>query len=116
MEKYVITISDDLDLFETKEAAERYLEPWIIEPNNNFRAYNSDGIVLSPSIKTKKAYWIFKSQAVHLDQTEKMEQDKLRSELVNYLSKLNQSGKADFESMNLSSLVIKLKELKGFSS
>lgn len=115
MESFVITISDDLDLFETKEAAEGYLEPWIIEPNNNFRAYRSNGNVLSPSIKTKSTFWIFKSQAVHLNQTEKIEPDKLRNELISYLSKLKPSDRDFFNSMDLQSLVNQLKQLKGFS-
>lgn len=116
MESYVITISDDLDLFESKEAAERYLEPWIIEPKNNFRAYSAKGNILSPSIITKNIFWLFKAKAISLKQTETIEEEKLRNEVANYLSKLNPSEKASFLSMNLIDLVSKLRELKGFSS
>ena len=116
MESFVITISDDLDLFETKEAAEKYFEPWIIEPKNNFRAYEANGNVLSPSVKMKKAFWIFKLPIVHLDKTKEMEPDKLRNELVTYLVKLDSSGKESFASMKLTDLVKKLKILKGFSN
>lgn len=90
MKQLVITISDDIDLFDSIESAESYCEPWILEPEHKFRAFDQDGNVLKASIVQKKGKWLFgllnrNFESLHLEQSGEKNIAQLKLEILKYL-------------------------------
>lgn len=116
----VITISDDIDLFDSIEAAEAYCEPWILEPEYNFRAFDQDGNILIGSIIQKKRKWLFgllsgKFESLHLEQSGKKNIEQLKLEILNYLDRTSNKDKTQYADLNLNQLVEILVKKRGLT-
>jgi hypothetical protein len=107
MKKYIITISDDLDIFESIEQAEKYLEPWILDPVHKFRAYDEQGNVLTASVVSNKT--------VKLTPSCKKNIELLKSEIIGYVARLTTTSVISFESASLDELVDYLIKNRGLT-
>ncbi|WP_413612274.1 hypothetical protein [Bdellovibrio sp. HCB-110] len=104
----IVTISDDLDVFESQEKAERYLEPWILETRNNFRAYDENGNVLRG--------FNFSGNAVKLVPVGESNKELLRNEIVRYIPRLGVSVNSDeLSNMPLEDLIKFLLKYRGLT-
>lgn len=107
MKNYIITISDDLDIFESIESAEKYLEPWILEQSHNFRAYDKHGNILNASVILGKK--------IKLTLSEKKNIELLKSEILDYLPRLSKITLSNVESKSLNELIDYLIKNRGIT-
>lgn len=97
MKNYIITISDDLDIFESIESAEKYFEPWIIEQSHNFRAYDKDGNILTASVHLGKKIKLTLSGNKNIEL--------LKSDILDYLPRLSKETLSDAKSKSINELI-----------
>ena len=114
MESLVIIISDDLDVFKSIKDAESYLEPWILDPKYNFRAFDQNGNVLTPTIENKKWLGFLPSKVIKLKASGHSNPEKLKEEVTAYLSNKNHSSNLNEKS--LSDLLSDLVKTTGITS
>lgn len=107
MKNYIITISDDLDIFETLADAEKYLEPWILEPKHEFRAFDQNGNVVKASVQS--------GTRVKLFVTEEKEASSLKGEILNYIPRLGLVNLVELRMKSIGELISFLVKKKGFT-
>lgn len=108
MRNFIITICDDLDVFESLEKAEKYHEEWILEPIHKFRAYDQHGNILIGSSDRGKSVKIIPSG--------KNDIELLKTEIVEYLSRLIESNPANLKDKPLEELVDILIKNRGLTN
>ena len=116
----IITISDDIDVFDSIEAAESYCEPWILEPEHNFRVFDQDGNIFKASIVQKKGKCLFgllnrNFESLHLEPSGEKNVERLRSEILNYLDQSLNKEKGQYTDLNLGQLVEVLLKQRGLT-
>lgn len=121
MKKLIITISDDLDIFDSIQAAEAYCEPWLLEPKYNFRAFDQDGNILTASVVQKKGKWLFgllsnSYESLYLEPSGKKNETQLRSEIINYLGQSMKKDTTRYNDMSVSQLLEILIKERGLTS
>ncbi len=107
MKNFIITISDDLDVFETLADAEKYLEPWILESKYNFKAFDQKGNVVKASVQSETR--------IKLIVTEENNSTSLKEEILNYIPRLNLANLAALRIVSIDELVSFLVKNKGFT-
>lgn len=107
MKNYVITISDDLDIFETLADAEKYLEPWVLEPKHKFRAFDQNGNVVKASVQS--------GTRVKLLVTEEKAPSSLKEEILNYIPRLEPVNLVELRMKLTEELISFLVKKKGFT-
>jgi len=107
MKEFIVTISDDLDIFETLADAEKYLEPWILESKYNFKAFNQKGNVVKASVQS--------GTRIKLLVTEYKDPSLLKEEILNYIPRLGLVNLVELKMKSIDELISFLVEKKGFT-
>ena len=107
MKEFIVTISDDLDIFETLADAEKYLEPWILESKYNFKAFNQNGNVVKASVQS--------GTRIKLLVTEDKDPSSLKEEVLNYIPRLGPANLVELRMKSTDELISFLVKKKGFT-
>lgn len=100
-EPIIISDSGDVNIFETRQLAERYIEPIDVH-NNEFSYYDSEGKILQ-AIVVKDSKGTEKT-VITDSKEEKFNESKLKQILIDFLEHLNYP-RPELEKMKLSLLI-----------
>jgi hypothetical protein len=107
MKEFIVTISDDLDIFETLADAEKYLEPWILESKYNFKAFSQNGNIVKASVQS--------GTRIKLLVTEDKDPSSLKEEVLNYIPRLGPANLVELRMKSTDELISFLVKTKGFT-
>lgn len=124
MKNPIFVFSDDLDIFKNSEAAESYIEPWLID--TEISVFDSTGKVLNCVVEKRRSKFLWglfgaTVDAIKISESQKMNVDDFREQLISYLKRLEDHkgspGPLDLNrDYDLNSLVQAAIEMKGYTS
>ena len=123
MKNPIFVFSDDLDIFKNSEAAERYMEPWLLK--TKVSVFDSTGRVLNCLVEKKPSTFLWgvfgTVEAVKIKDSQQVSPKDFREQLVSYLKRLEKhngrKGPLDLTHDNSLELLVQAAlDMKGYTS